>query len=607
MWDAATGQLLHTLPYGGIEYLGATLMFDDANERLALVAVGDNFESVILHIWDVNSGELLSQKELPIPLENFTLALSPDWKWIATGYENGTAELWNVAAAERLRTYSGFNDSVFGVAFNADGSRLAVTSLDGQVEVWNMADPLSSAEDKPILSFTAPRDIGLTDVFFSHDSTRLALRYRDEIALWDLADTRQPQFIITGHGTVIQYAAFHPQDISLTTSSSDSTAKVWDLTTGEELFTLSGHKGFVTRLDFSPDGNRIVTAGADGTARIWNAELQGEGERFAFAVPPSGMDLELSPDEQKIAVGSRFGPATIWEAATGKQLLSLPGESGTSVYRVAFHSDGSRIATVGEDGQVRIWDAETGKLILAFTGHIEGNSGGAFKGTLDVSYSPDGRRLATAGADGLAKVWDAETGTELLLLAGHTAGLHSLAYSPDGRYIATSSDAPDTTVKIWDAQTGAEVHTFGPNPSRAWGLVFNADSNWLSAAGGSGYIKVWNVTTGEEVINMTGQASTIGTVVFTPDEQRLITGSGESASVWDIATGTELLNLASGNRFKVALSQDGRWLYTLTEQPPAVEVLALLLEDAISLAHSRLTRPLTSAECRQYLHRAECP
>jgi WD40 repeat protein len=261
---------------------------------------------------------------------------------------------------------------------------------------------------------------------------------------------------------------------------------------------------------------------------------------------------------------------------------------------------------VGEDGMVRIWDAETGDLLLAFVGHTGGNAGG-FTGTLDVSYSPDGLELATAGADGVAKVWDAETGEALLALVGHTAGLHSLAYSPNGRYIATSSNTDDTTVKVWDAHSGDEVYTFGPNPGRAWGLAFSPNSTLVAAGGQGGYITIWDVTTGEEVIKMIGQSATVGTVAFTLDGQRLISGGVESASIWDIATGTELLNLSPQNSWKVALTHDGQRLYVADFLTPSIRVYSVPLEATVALAQSRVTRPLTEAECQQYLHQDTCP
>ena len=115
------------------------------------------------------------------------------------------------------------------------------------------------------------------------------------------------------------------------------------------------------------------------------------------------------------------------------------------------------------------------------------------------------------------------------------------------------------------------------------------------------------MTTGEEVSNMTGQASTISSVGFTPDGQQLISGGGDSVSIWDIVTGTELLNLSPDSSFEFALTQDGRRLYTATSQKPAVRVYAVPLEDVSALAESRITRELTNAECLQYLHLDECP
>ncbi len=115
------------------------------------------------------------------------------------------------------------------------------------------------------------------------------------------------------------------------------------------------------------------------------------------------------------------------------------------------------------------------------------------------------------------------------------------------------------------------------------------------------------MTTGQEVVNFTGQAGTIGTVTFTPDGERLISGGFDSASVWDAATGTELLNLAPRSSAELFLSRDGRRLYATGFREDAVRVYTVPLEDAVALAQSRLTRSLTEEECRQYLHVDECP
>jgi WD40 repeat protein len=257
---------------------------------------------------------------------------------------------------------------------------------------------------------------------------------------------------------------------------------------------------------------------------------------------------------------------------------------------------------------VRIWDVESGAQLLSFLGHSGGVSGGGlFRGALDAAYSPDGLRLATVGSDSLARIWDAATGEELLTLAGHTAGLHSVTYSPDGRTIATSSDNLDATIKVWDAQSGDLIYTLGPNPGRAWGLSFSPDNKLLAASGFDGFIKVWDMATGQEKTNMTGKTSTVASLIFTADGQQLITGGVDSASIWDVESGTELLNLLPQQTFGIALSQDGRTLYTTTNLGAGIRAFAVPLEDAVDLAQSRLTRALSEEECRQYLHLDSCP
>ena len=588
--------------------MGNTLQFDDAGKRLALLVVGDNYETVNLHIWEADTGELISQSALPIPAEFFRFDLSPNWQTLAVGRENGIPELWDVATGEQLLTFPGHNEAVRGIAFNTDGSRMVTTSADGLIQVWNVQASLAAAEGQLELAFATQNERGLGKSFFSHDGTHLALLMDTIIEVWDLTDTSRPQLTLTGHNNAVLHAAFTADDSQLATAAADSTAKVWDLITGQELFTLAGHKDSVVRLAFSPDGRFVATASDDGTARFWNAARDAGGELETFIHPEVifSADLKLSPDEQKYALGGLPGPATIWDAETGEQLLTFQDDMFQDVVRVAFHPNGSRLATVGGDGMLRLWDTNSGERILQFITHMGGNAGGNV-GTLDVAFSPDGNQLATAGADGLAKVWDAATGEELLVLAGHTAGLFSLVYSPDGRYIATISDWPDTTVNVWDAVSGEVVHTFGPNPGRAWGLAISPDGQLLAAGGVGGFLKVWDMKTGEEVSNLTGQSSEIGSILFTQDGQRLISGGVNGVSVWDVEMGTELLNLTPVNSRQIALTHDERRLYMIGGMAPNVKVNTVQLEDTISLAESRLTRWWAVEECRQYLHTDYCP
>jgi WD40 repeat protein len=140
----------------------------------------------------------------------------------------------------------------------------------------------------------------------------------------------------------------------IVTASKDTTARIWNVDTGELIRTLEGHDDFVRSAAFSPNGTLIVTASGDYTARIWDVE-------------------------------------------TGKTLKILSGHGG-GVNSAIFSPDGQRIATASDDKTVRIWNARTGELLNVLNGHRECVE--------DVVFSPDGTRLASSSDDNAVRIWN---------------------------------------------------------------------------------------------------------------------------------------------------------------------------------------------------------
>jgi WD40 repeat protein len=142
-----------------------------------------------------------------------------------------------------------------------------------------------------------------------------------------------------------------------------------------------------------------------------------------------------------------------------------------------------------------------------------------------------------------------------------------IAYSPDGTKIATVSG--DTTAKIWDAATGKELRT------------------------------------------LTGHTAELRPVAFSPDGKFLATGSGDNtAKIWDVATGQELLTLpgSQGGVYGVAFSPtDGGSHLAVASNDGVVRIFLLHIDELLALAQSRVTRSLTTAECKKYLHVEQCP
>jgi WD40 repeat protein len=346
--------------------------------------------------------------------------------------------------------------------------------------------------------------------------------------------------------------AFSPDGTRIVSGGGDTTVRVWDAATGQQLLALKGHASTILSVAFSPDGTRIVSGGSDSTVRVWDAV---RGQEVPSLKDARGR-LAFSPDSKRIASGSG-----VWDAATGKQVLALQGHTD-GLYSVAYSGDGKRIVTGGEDGTARVWEAATGKELIPLKGHT-------CKVLSAVAFSPDGTRILSGGggkmgamAPGEAKVWDTATGKEVFALEGHTHSVTSVAFSPDGTRMVTASE--DTTAKVWDAE-GKEVLSL-KEPSWVLSVAFSPDGKRLVT--GSFHSKtatVWDAATGKRLLVLKGHVAFVTHVAFSPDGKRIVTSGWESlVRMWDADSGQEVLALKGTTGFEdgLAFSPDGTRLVT---------------------------------------------
>lgn len=586
LWDVSSGEVLVTFSSHSDKVMN--IAFSPDGEQVATTSLDGTAK-----IWDAESGELL-QTFSDHTAGLVSPAFSPDGALLATTSLDGTARIWDAQSGEELQTLP-HNGITGGLAFSPDGDRLAIADHDAYaVKVW---DTTSWQE---IITLTGHTE-GINDVVFNHDGSRLATASSDTTArIWD-AETGEALLILEGHNGFVFGIDFSPDGMQVATGSMDATAKIWDAESGRELLTLAGHTAGVSNVTFSPDGKYLTTGSEEG-AKIWDITPEGEREYLTLAGHSDvAFRLDYNPDGSRLATSSFDGTTRVWDLASGQALLTLAGHTSI-VYDAKFNFDGSLLATSSYDGTVILWDAASGQMLH----RIEGQCGSI----PNVAFSPDGARLLTACEDGTAKMWDSVTGEMLLTLEGHRGEMFSdvfgVAFSPDGEYLATAGW--DGTAKVWDAASGQELLTLSSHSDRVNHVTFSPNGQYIATASWDGTAKIWEIPSGREVKTLSGHSGVVWVVAFSPDGTQLATSSFDTtAKVWDFATGRELLTLTGHQvaQAGLAFSPDGRHL-AVGGGDGTVRIYVLSIEELIDLAHERVTRSLTDAECQQYLHIEPC-
>jgi WD40 repeat protein len=294
--------------------------------------------------------------------------------------------------------------------------------------------------------------------------------------------------------------------------------------------TLTGHTNRVTSVAFSPDGRLLASGSWDETIKLWEV-ASGREVRTLSGHTDWVLSVAFSPDGRLLASGAAWPDTTIklWEVATGREVRTLSGHTSW-VTSVAFSPDGRLLASGSHDATIKLWEVATGSLVRTLSGHTGD--------VRSVAFSPDGRLLASgscgrweSGIDcvqGEIKLWDVATGSLVRTLSGHTDWVRSVAFSPDGRLLASGSCGKfenniycvQGEIKLWDVATGSLVRTLSGHTSWVNSVAFSPDGRLL--ASGSGEIKLWDVATGREVRTLTSFASS---VAFSPDGRLLASGS----------------------------------------------------------------------------------
>ena len=518
-----------------------------------------------IKIWDASTGKQLKVFEAH-KNEIESIAFSPDGTQIVSGGGDKTIRLWDVMSCTEMAMFHGHESWIVSVAFSPDGKQIASRGDDGQVAVWDTVTGQRtwSAEG---LNFWA------RSVSFSPDGKLLASGRDNDVETWD-AGTGSHLMTFRGHEAPVCRVSFSPDGKCLASCSYDNMIKVWNTATGEAMMTLRGHERAVYNVAFTPDGKHVVSASEDGTVKIWDMFVTRQLTRLV-GHNDIVWSVAFSPDGKRLVSAGAYDGIKIWDVESATELNTIRKSPGwASTVSVAFSPDGTRLASGHRYGTFRIWDATTGEKISSF------RRAKALGSHLGVAFSPDGQLVASpaGGSPQTVKVWNANTGKEVMTLHAYDFLPTKVAFSPDGKFIASGGSGPN--IKVWEWETGREFLTLRGHDEIITSVAFSPDGKRIvSSCQGDDTVKLWDATTGAEVMTLK-HADVPTSAAFSPDGSRIISGCRDgTARVWDAATGTELLTLRAGSGVPgVAFSPDGKtiagglWDHTIAlweSVPPA--------------------------------------
>jgi eukaryotic-like serine/threonine-protein kinase len=528
---------------------------------------------------------------------------------LASGGDDGTIKIWELATGSELLTFRAHEGRVAGVVFSPDARLLASVGADKRARVSNAVtgeerfsipgsfvgrSAVAISPNGALLAVASDDGVTLhslgsckaensfrkhakpvTTVAFSSDGSRVASADRDgAMCVWEAATGREVGQIPSA-GKMVAQIAFFDNDRRLSSVLRDGALAITNLETRKTAFSSTGYVNQRSAAAWSRDVRRAAILAPANLARV--VDSASGRELFALGGHVGAItDITFDPSGGRIATAGEDRTVRVWRTTFDLDPFVLPGALGGTVNGVAFHPNKPLVATSNADGRLRVRESATGQEVSQISAHAavahEANAPDqthVLAGACAVAYSRDGRQIATGGSDGVVRAWDAATGRPVRSFRGHQGPVTSVMFSPDGRRLASSSW--DKTARIWDAVSGQSLHVLKAHARESTRVAFSPDGRLVATSSWDQRVILWDPENGQPVGELSGfvgqTVAPVDSLAFSPNGEILAAASNPYATggvikVFDVRTRREVHSLAGHiyGIYQVVFSPDGKRL-----------------------------------------------